>query len=138
MDRNSNYGGQTSENVKEVVLSFLLLAAEIAEVAALALVANGTRINAMKNDDILAAVEKDCTLCMRGSARTDSIRIPANKSIMALNHAQVDLSTGPALVCSTNSSVSFQAFCIIMKCINTFNIVSRSQGIVFGEYLTQT
>ena len=85
----------------------------MADDAALALVAKGTRINAMKNDDILAAFEKDCTLCMRGSARTDSITMPAIKSIMALNQALGDLSTCPELFSSTNLSVSSQVFCMI-------------------------
>lgn len=49
---------QTSENVKEVVLGFLRLASFIADADALVLVANGTKINEMKKDGILADLEK--------------------------------------------------------------------------------
>lgn len=51
--------GQTSENVKEVVLDFFRLAAEMAEDAALALVATGTRIKAIEKEDMPADVAKD-------------------------------------------------------------------------------
>lgn len=45
---------QTSEKVKEVVLGFFLLAAVIADIAPLALVANGTKIKEMKKDGKVA------------------------------------------------------------------------------------
>lgn len=49
---------RTSDNVKEVVLAFFLLADLIAEIATLAFVANGTKTKATKNGGILADVDK--------------------------------------------------------------------------------
>ncbi len=104
---------QTSENVKEVVLCFLRLAAFIAAADALVVVANGTKINEMKKEGTLAELEKLTTLSIRGSARSANIAMPSTKSIIALHQDRKELSTTASLFSSsTNLSVASQVFYI--------------------------
>lgn len=81
----------------------------MAEIAARAFVAKGTRIKDMKNDGMFAAVETSCTLCIRGSARSANMVIPSTKDVIAFVHAHLDLSTPSS---STHLSHGF--------CVNAF------------------
>ena len=90
---------------REVVLGFLWLASLIAEVASLAFVAKGARINDMKNGWNPALLEKLWTLTVRSSAKIDRIIIPSITYVMALIHAHIDLST-TALLCLSSTTMS--------------------------------
>lgn len=97
---------------REVVLGFLWLASLIAEVASLAFVAKGARINDMKNGWNPALLEKLWTLSVSGSAKIDSIAIPSITYVMALIHAHIDLSTALLCLYSTTMSASSQVLYI--------------------------
>jgi len=100
---------QTSESVREVVRSFLCLAALIAALAPLAFVARGTNMNEMKKGGMPADFEKLCTLEMRGSARTANMITPSNNDDIDLTQIHDAFSASPfPLSSSTNLSVSSQ------------------------------
>jgi len=105
---------------REVVLGFLWLASLIAEVASLAFVAKGTRINDMRNGLSPTLLEKLWTLSVRGSAKMDSIAIPSTTYKMALNHAHLDLSTTASLCLSstTMSASSHVLYAQIQKILS--------------------
>lgn len=66
----------TSENVKEALLSFFCLAGKSAVIAVLAFMANGTITNEMLKDDNLMAYDNCRMLVMRGPPRKVNIRMP--------------------------------------------------------------
>ena len=82
---------RTSDNVKEVVLAFFLLADLIAEIATLAFVANGTKTKATKNGGILADVDKLWTLSIRGSASSANMTIPTTRRVIAFVHSHIEV-----------------------------------------------
>lgn len=84
---------------------FLWLASLIAEVASLKFVANGTKINEMKNEEIPAFSENSWTLAIKGSARRDNMVIPNTTCPNAFNHAYTPLLCLVIITFSTSSHV---------------------------------
>lgn len=74
---------QTSEKVNEADLCFFREAKMIAETASLELVANGKKMNDMKKDGILVAVEKPSTASTKGSANKAATSVPSNSKSTA-------------------------------------------------------
>lgn len=98
---------QTSENVREEVRCFFLLAKIIAETASLEFVANGIAMKEMKKEGILVASEKLSTASTSGSANMAAITVPRSTSKMALKQVQVGLST----FSTTSSPLSSNKLC---------------------------
>ena len=87
---------QTSENVKEAVLCFFLVAKIMADTASLELVARGSAINEMKKVGMLVAVEKLSTASTRGSANAAAIAAPNNNNNVAFMTNRLVLATPSA------------------------------------------
>lgn len=104
---------QTSENVREEVRCFFLLAKIIAETASLEFVANGIAMKEMKKEGILVASEKLSTASTSGSANMAAITVPRSTSKMALKQVQVGLSTfsTTSSPLSSNKLCSSRVFC---------------------------
>lgn len=84
---------QTSENVKEAVLIFFLLAKIIADTASLELVARGSAMNEIKKVGMLVASEKLSTTSTSGSANAAAIAAPTSNINMALKVTHLASST---------------------------------------------
>lgn len=91
---------QTSENVKEAVLNFFLLAKIIADTDSLELVARGSAMNEMKKVGMLVASEKLSTTSTRGSANAAAIAVPTiniNTALRVIHFASSTPSTTSSL-----------------------------------------
>ncbi|KAK4440020.1 hypothetical protein Salat_0336900 [Sesamum alatum] len=94
----------TSENVKEALLSFFCLAGKSAVIAVLAFMANGTITNEMLKDDNLMAYDNCRMLIMRGPPRKVNITMPAETRNTDAMKSHMPYSACLHTICKLNST----------------------------------